>query len=123
MDPRGALAMIPHMPYTLNTQESYSLFCSFRQSVVKLNVKVNSLCLSLIQYMKMMNSTIFVHLTFMVTDFGFSSEMQWVNKLFFFKTKSNYNPSFGLVALLNMDDSVTLYNLQREKRRRRTEGA
>lgn len=71
--------MIPYAPYTINVSRII-LLVPFIQTV-KLNVKVNSLCLSLnidsapYRRLKIMGSAIFVHHTFMVTDFGFTSEM------------------------------------------------
>lgn len=51
-----------------------------------------------------MGSTIFIHHTFMATDFGFSSEMQKVNRKNKSKNNNNSKPSLGLVALLNVDE-------------------
>lgn len=74
--------MIPYTPYTIGSLWNHtSCFLHSDIVIVKLNVKVNSLCLSSnidsVPYrkLKVTGSTIFVHHTFMVTDFGFSSEM------------------------------------------------
>lgn len=70
-----------HTLYNLSLQNHTPRSLHSDIVIVKLNVKVNPLCLSSNidsaphRKLKIMGSTIFVHHTFMVTDFGFSSEM------------------------------------------------
>lgn len=81
MDPGRVLTMIPYTPYTIEVQRIILRSLHSDIVIVKLNVKVNSLCLSSNidsaphRELKVMGSIIFVHHTFMVTDFGFSSEI------------------------------------------------